>query len=258
MNRPTPLPQKEARLLLQRFYIDDPSSIPLEDLAALLDVYVFDGELHGAEARIQVLGDSAIVTIRRDIESAGQRNFAIAHELGHFVLHRASLLVLECTARDFLILYQLSDRESEANAFAAELLMPTALFDKESTGLIPSRENLSFLAERFGVSLTAAAYRFVEVGHHPCALILSTENGISWFAKSRDFYLHVRGSGEAVHEYSCAGDFFINGQTPPAKPVQVGAFCWLKDCSSDDRRILYEQAFAMPRFGQVLSVVFEP
>ena len=88
-----------------------------------------------------------------------RRRFTLAHELGHYFLHR--------DAGDFedRALFrreaQFDRRESEANAFASKLLMPETEFRKVVVG---RRASLDELARHFGVSSAAAKFRADALG----------------------------------------------------------------------------------------------
>lgn len=69
-----------------------------------------------------------------DLEAYTRNNFTIAHELGHYFLHRD--LYLECPDK-YEVLYRTpinyfenSDIEKEANTFAANLLVPKKILDE--------------------------------------------------------------------------------------------------------------------------------
>ncbi|PDT13963.1 hypothetical protein CO670_25400 [Rhizobium sp. J15] len=90
-----------------------------------------------------------------------RRRFTIAHELGHYFLHR-HLGNFEDKAifrRD----QQANPREYEANEFAARLLMPEDRFlmVKQEYG-----DNVSAIAREFGVSELATQFRIDNVTRH--------------------------------------------------------------------------------------------
>lgn len=107
-------------------------------------------------------------------QNAGRRAYTIAHELGHFVLHRK---LVDGAGRDI---------EKEANEFAATLLMPLDDFRR----FIPSDnlanlERLGQAAERYGVSLTAAALRWLE--YTKCrAMLIASVDGYALWGKSSE------------------------------------------------------------------------
>lgn len=86
--------------------------------------------------------------------SRGRENFTIAHELGHFFLHRDN--------GETSFSRQGSNRkEWEANWFAAELLMPKQEFIEAAR---QNDYNAQSLALHFGVSNSAAKVRAISLG----------------------------------------------------------------------------------------------
>lgn len=83
-----------------------------------------------------------------------RRRFTIAHELGHYFLHRS-----DGDFEDTILFrreYQVNRREREANEFASKLLMPTGEFRRE---LAANGYDIGSVARVFGVSGAAAEYR---------------------------------------------------------------------------------------------------
>lgn len=122
-------------------------------------------------------------------QNPGRRAYTVAHELGHFLLHRH----LVDDDPDFDGGFYCSkegvehgagrDIEKEANEFAATLLMP--LDDYRRT--IPANELADFerlgqAASRYGVSLTAAILRWLEYTDTR-AMVVSSTDGFALWAK---------------------------------------------------------------------------
>ena len=109
-------------------------------------VLVRERLLKGSEARLVRRGRTGIITVDKSITEEGRKRFAVAHELGHFELHRDSQLLF-CTEQDMVVWNENKPQEIEANEFAANVLMPVSLFlariGKEKPNLeysqIPSR-----------------------------------------------------------------------------------------------------------------------
>jgi len=110
----------------------------------------------------------------------GRQRFTIAHELGHYLLHRQNQSLFECGDATVD-----RDIEKEADLFAATLLMPMDDFRRQVDGEKPSFQLFSFLAERYGVSLTAAAVRWVEMAKQRAVLVASRDGFMLW-ATSND------------------------------------------------------------------------
>lgn len=89
-----------------------------------------------------------------------RNTFTVAHELGHFYLHRGD--VLENGGQ--LISFRGTDinlQEKEADLFSAELLMPKK--EIYSVATINKNGDISFLADYFKVSKAAMAKRIQEL-----------------------------------------------------------------------------------------------
>jgi hypothetical protein len=98
---------------------------------------------------------SGYVIYVNEAEAFERQRFTAAHEIGHFILHRN--LIGDGITDDVLYRSKLtSPQETEANNFAADILMPWNLINEVSgSGVTDIRE----LANRFQVSLTAMSVR---------------------------------------------------------------------------------------------------
>jgi hypothetical protein len=100
-------------------------------------------------------GFSIVVNIR---DAYTRKRFTIAHELGHFILHRQQLAILGGSLTDdaFYRSGLSNTQESEANRFAADILMPYTLIQKlVANGVTGVAE----LATTFKVSEAAMSIR---------------------------------------------------------------------------------------------------
>ena len=91
----------KARAILDEWAIVDPKEINLDLIAADIGLGIVERSIEGAAARLVCNGSVGIVTVNQDIREIGRRRFAIAHEMGHFVLHRKRSPVATCTEKDF-------------------------------------------------------------------------------------------------------------------------------------------------------------
>lgn len=104
------------------------------------------------------------IILTNKIQSSNRKRFTLAHEIGHFTLHRISGVHM-----DNELFYRSEEEqptnlrwEKEANQFAAELLMPEAHLKEEHRKILfsPKRESfLTELAKHFSVSEEAMYYR---------------------------------------------------------------------------------------------------
>lgn len=132
----------------------------------------FDGDISGMLYR-DADGKRAVIGVNAKHSSHRQR-FTIAHELGHYLLHRGRPMIVDKTVRvnrrDQTSSMATDREEIEANAFAAELLMPRKLIDRESRKILKEHPAISdetlvdSIADTFDVSPQAMEYRLVNLG----------------------------------------------------------------------------------------------
>lgn len=249
----------EALSFWKRYGFTSPRDLVLEDLAMALGIVVMDGRLDSAVARLIRSGDSGIVRVSDRIREPGRRRFAIAHEIGHWQLHRKQSHLLACTDEDMLARYGASPLEAEASIFAGSLLMPQNLFAARVNGRRPTRNVISDLCDYFDTTLTATALRYVETANDYYVFVLSENNRIRWWRASDSFDeqgLWIE-SKTPVPPQSAAASFF-QGKTVPAQPQYTDLRDWLGDVPGIFGATVIEQAFALPSYGQVISILWLP
>lgn len=192
-------------------------------------------------------------------QSEGRRRFSIAHELGHYHIprHKEAGLRLSCADADLRAADQSARRlEWEANDFAAELLMPFRLFSEDAERREPTIASALFLsgASMYDVSVTAAAWRYVQVSAEPCALVLSENGRVEWVARSRSFRIPLPSCGDRLLPDTAAASVF-RGEVacPHPEPVAISAWGAAAPWTSGE---LVESTLAIPTFNQVLSLLW--
>jgi len=92
-----------------------------------------------------------------------RKRFTIAHELGHFILHK-NIIEKEGRHNDAVLMRSgaVNKIEQEANLFATQLLMPRSRILKYIKDNIKTIEGL---AEKFEVSAAAMRYRLLRLGY---------------------------------------------------------------------------------------------
>lgn len=172
-----------AQRLLDDYALTRPAEIALDDLAYGLGIEVIYRPLTGADAHLVRVGEKGGVTINANIPEIGRQRFALAHELGHWVLHRGRTQVFLCTNEN-LRDYRSSAEEAEANAFAAALLLPMAMMPPEYERAAPSIAVIAAMAAHFNVTLMAAALRYVSKFAQPVMVVFSREGRIAWWRRN--------------------------------------------------------------------------
>ncbi|MFY0689051.1 MAG: ImmA/IrrE family metallo-endopeptidase [Cyclobacteriaceae bacterium] len=144
--------------------------IKLEELLQKLKIHKEERDL-GEEISGLLVIKPSMTTIGLDKNQGDARkNFTIAHEIGHFVLHQEEKkMFVDETIAVFARSGKSNNIEREANAFAAALLMPKVLIHRliDELGIDSftiSDEQIKNLAEKFQVSQIAMTYRLANLG----------------------------------------------------------------------------------------------
>src|SRR5947207_2539689 len=114
-----------ANDLLTRFGVESAADVNIEGFAQRLDVHLVDAPLKGATAQLVVSAEHASIILSQRIVDPGERRWAIAHELGHYMLeHPAPPPEALLGPRPQSFLSDCPDDEMEADCFALSVLTP--------------------------------------------------------------------------------------------------------------------------------------
>jgi Zn-dependent peptidase ImmA (M78 family) len=205
-----------------------PRDFTLEEIANYLGAFIKEEKLDGSEGRIIISNKSAIITVNSSINYQPKRNFVVAHEIGHFRLHRNLERIYSDTDKTLHEWYKSGLHERQANDFASELLMPRKHFNK-----LVDKENLSIDLIRntslyFGTSLIATFLRYVNHGKFPLMVIFMENKKVKWKKYSVDFPFKFLILDSEVPAYTVAGDYFKNGVIED-QPEKVEAIEWFPE-----------------------------
>lgn len=174
-----------AEALISELGISVPQEIDVEAIAMDSGIEVQYASLSGCEASLVGFEDRAIATIN-PCGVRGRERFSIAHEVGHWHLHRGRSF--QCRVDD-ADLNLASDRavEKEADTFAAHLLMPQPIFSPlvDQIGK-PTFRQLGELAATFETSLMATALRLTNINTLPSIVASYTLGGRRWSLPAAD------------------------------------------------------------------------
>jgi uncharacterized protein DUF955 len=136
--------------------------------------------------------------------SPGRRHFTIAHELGHYLMHRPLFPEgIQCS-EESVTFRDGPELEAEADQFAAYLLMPFDDFrDLLPDDAVPSLDDLSAAAERYGVSLIACILRWLEYTSRRSMLVVARDGFVLWAKSSNAAFksgLFIRTRNASPHE----------------------------------------------------------
>jgi Zn-dependent peptidase ImmA (M78 family) len=167
LDRPSVDPQASAQDVLVRLGIKK-IPVPVEKIAKALGAVVrfspLDEELSGMiyiKEGVPVIGVNSL-------HHPNRQRFTIAHEIGHLIMHKAMISEEVHVDKQFRVLMRNSDSatgleeiEVQANQFAAELLIPSSMFDPATITAsdIDDEGPLDALAKKFRVSKQMLEYR---------------------------------------------------------------------------------------------------
>jgi len=221
------------------------------------------GECGYAACLVRDASHGGGIMIARD-QDPGRRRFSLAHELGHFHIptHHQVGFALWCADADMRARDRDAKRlEWEANDFATELLMPLRLFAADVGTREVSFRTAKLLAapDMYDVSLTATAWRMVQTTRDACALVVSTHGQVDWVVRSEAWRFPLAERRRPVPVGSIA-EAVCRGEAPGAAPEPLAPETWLADAEGGARDFngveLFESTHAVPRVGQVLSLLW--
>lgn len=243
-----------AERLLIRLGVKSPSDIDLEAIAWTMGAVVNYRKLDRCEATIVGSQRRAIITINSNAIPTRQR-FSVAHEIGHWHLHRGRILF--CGNRDI-------DNpgnsplnpETQADHFASDLLLPTYLFKPLIAKFKrPTLAMLREIAAEFSASDTATLLKLVGSNQFPILAVCHSKDRRRWFQRAPMIpgWWFPR---DQLDPDTFAFDLLFKGATEATHPRKVGADAWF-EFRGVDRFEVREQSFLLPG-NEVLTLLILP
>jgi len=194
------------------------------------------------------------------VQVPGRVRFTMAHELGHYILHRQAREIFECSQDDMLRWgSQEKVIEAEADVFASTLLMPIDDFRRQVGNDLVDLELLDICAGRYGVSLTAAVLKWLEFTLQRAVLVVSRDGYVLWARSSQSAlisgaFFRTRGHVISVPEGSLAlaHDVAVQERQGLAIPAQI----WFPKEPSG--MTLREMKIVSDRYDQTMSLLILP
>lgn len=155
-------PEIHANNIIQKFKINT-VPVDIEAIAKKLGAKVIYSPLDDSHCGMIYMQDNKVVIGVNSLHPENRQRFTIAHELGHFVMHKKQIegnihvdqTFSEKLNRDGKSTLGEDLKEIQANRFAAEILIPTKLLIKETKNKRIDIEDDDFiqkLADKFQVS----------------------------------------------------------------------------------------------------------
>lgn len=228
-----------------------PNEIDLEEVVWGIGAIFKEAKIDGSDGRILMSGDNAIITVNSSITYPGKRNFVIAHEIGHLLLHKNITKLFSDNDKSLSAWFAKGPHEQQANEFATELLMPAQSFVNVVSGQKLGLQLMRELATFFQVSLTNAFLRYRHLGDFPL-MILFIENGlVKWKQLSNDFPFQYLPLNSKVPAWTVAGDYFYKKRYEEL-PEQIDAIEWFPEdykIKYQPETKLWEQCFKVSEHG---------
>jgi len=129
-----------------------------------------------------------------------RRRFTIAHELGHFILHRPIQPSFQCDKESvYTGIDTLKQIEREADDFASNLLMPGDLLRERIAGKPIDFHLIGELAKEFGVSLESMSIRIIKYTEQRAMLVYWDHGFLKYEWRSKNAVLtraRIRRTGD--------------------------------------------------------------
>jgi|ERR1051325_4541114 Zn-dependent peptidase ImmA (M78 family) len=169
-NRITLIRQKVNELLEQARVIAPPVNVEL--IARFLGVFISKAPANDdVSGFLLKQGRTSVIGVN-SLHHPNRQRFTIAHEIGHFVLHNFDEVHVDKSVvklRDKASSKGELREEVEANRFAAELIMPRNLLERELSHMAVSdlldERGMQQLAKCFQVSVSAMSNRLISLGY---------------------------------------------------------------------------------------------
>jgi len=241
----------EIRSIATELIKDPIVAINLEDLLQERNIHYRESYIGIDNCGKEILGACKSQGLKKMIVSSpnikypARKRFTVAHEMGHLLLHHGNKI---CNATDFDRWDDKHIKESEANWFAAELLLPYSAVICE---IKRSDLNFSFvekLAQQYQTSLSATAIRLAKLDTGMSAVVVHDGEKIIQVVRSpmcRDDIETVRVDPRSL---------FLKAQKvkQPVKKA-VDPAIWFSDDS--DGWICEEETKFFPQRQQYLSII---
>lgn len=206
-------------------------------------------------------GDKWIIGVNEDVASSGRINFTIAHEFAHYILHRDLKQDFQCLPKDMHTWDALGKKiETEADIFASYLLMPADDFRNQVSGHELSIDLLRHCADRYNVSLTAAALKWREITPGRVVVLAAKDGYLDWSSSNERAFksgAYLATSKEPV-EVPAASVLTRSTRSASGDKARVDARAWFP--KEPDGMEIIEYAFVVEGdgYGYTLGILTLP
>jgi Zn-dependent peptidase ImmA (M78 family) len=245
---------RPAERMLVALGIERPDQIDLEAVAWTSGAAVKYRPLDQCEAMIVGTARRAIITVNGNALPTRKR-FSLAHEIGHWHLHRGRVLV--CGANDIgNLAHRALNPENQADQFASDLILPDYMLRPRVAKMKrPTLSSAREIADEFKASLTATLLSLADRDHFPIIIVCHNRQRRRWFSRAP----MVPGWWFPKDDLDCeslAFEMLFGGAAESPYPRKIGADAWF-EFRGVDRYEVQEQCFLLPN-EEVLTLLMLP
>lgn len=164
-------------------FIEPRFPVDIESVCEELGIKIIDEYPLDKDGYLICQKGKKIILVNSQVNNRHRKKFIIAHELGHFLLHRDQLYCCDHISDVTQQNINSHVQESEANVFASELLIPQMELKKYIPIAPVKFDNIFDIATTFDVSVTHAAMQAVLASNDESEVL------ICYYKHSRKWYL---------------------------------------------------------------------
>ncbi|HZS18693.1 MAG TPA: ImmA/IrrE family metallo-endopeptidase [Candidatus Udaeobacter sp.] len=231
--------------------------------AAKIELMPWNPDKLGISGFLMRAGEDFGIGYSTAIQNQGFINFTIAHELGHYFLsgHVEAVIGygsgIHYSASGFV---SNDVHEREADALAAELLMPQSFFKSALQNAGVGFNAIQTLAEAAGTSIVATAIRFAKLADDPVAVVLTTGSQVEWCFVSNELRkcrgVYPLGKRSVLPATSTTAKFNSDSARIDRAEQEEGC-CSLRDWFENAVDLeVKEDVVGLGHYGKTLTVLF--
>jgi Zn-dependent peptidase ImmA (M78 family) len=207
-----------ARELRKDFSMSNEKPVDLNSIIKNMNIHYKEVSMpDGYLGASKTVGIRKGIIVSNQIDDHGRKRFTVAHELGHIFLHQGSHL---CRKGYFGLAFNGISKESEANKFASELLMPGVVLREFSQDKDVTVKLAMQVSQTYETSLQAALMGLIKASPDIVCACCYTKEKFLWQIKSEACTSELRTrikwpdiAGTGVHKVN-PENWFIDDDFP--------------------------------------------
>jgi hypothetical protein len=257
----------KAQQLLEDCGYDEITGIPMNFFVAGLDAILIEEKLKNCDAKIIFGGSKTVIKLNSAIQYNQRKRFAVAHEIGHLILHNKMELPDDVFFNFNIIegvekFLKSGKQEIEANEFASELLMPSKLFYDEASGHKFTPDLIKQLSARFNTSLIATAFKYIQMDIYPICIVCIEKGRVRYWKKSPGIdvwvidYTRLAPPDDSLAMSCIENNYhYIDGFEEQAQSINKSTWFELKDPNEEEE--FFEYCILSKDYKTILSIIWQ-